>query len=87
MRLADSFMICQTAFTVMPSVLAGPVETRRSYLVGCCWLAHLDPNTIADPNALAARAKLTMPDLDRAFNDTEQILLKLTCCPMEQSAS
>ncbi len=42
------------------------------------WLAHLDPKTIADPNALAARAKLTLPDLERGFQDTEEILLRVS---------
>jgi hypothetical protein len=42
------------------------------------WLAHLDPNTIADPNALATRAKLTFPDLERGFKDTEEIVLKMS---------
>ncbi len=36
------------------------------------WLAHLDPKTIADPKALEARAKLTVPDLERAFKETEK---------------
>jgi hypothetical protein len=27
------------------------------------WLAHLDPRTVANPKALSAKAKLTMPDL------------------------
>lgn len=43
------------------------------------WLAHLDPRTVADPKALAARAKLTIPDLDRAFKETEEMLIKLSC--------
>jgi hypothetical protein len=29
------------------------------------WLAHLNPQTIRDPKALEARAKLTMPNLER----------------------
>ncbi len=43
------------------------------------WLAHLDPRTVPDPKALAARAKLTIPDLERAFKQTEKILIKLSC--------
>lgn len=43
------------------------------------WLAHLDPRTVADPKALAARAKLTLPDLERAFRETEGILIRLSC--------
>jgi len=43
------------------------------------WLAHLDPRTVADPKALAAHAKLTIPDLERTFRKTEKILVKLSC--------
>ena len=43
------------------------------------WLAHLDPRTVADPKALAAQAKLTIPDLERAFRETEEMLVKLSC--------
>ena len=43
------------------------------------WLAHLDPQTVADPKALAAQAKLTIPDLERAFRETEEMLVKLSC--------
>jgi hypothetical protein len=42
------------------------------------WLAHLDPQTIRDPKALEARAKLTKSDLERVFKKTECILLKLS---------
>ena len=41
------------------------------------WLAHLDPGFIADPIALAARANLTLPDLDKAFSETEKTLVEL----------
>lgn len=43
------------------------------------WLTHLDPRTVADPKALAAQAKLTLPDLERAFHETEEILIRLSC--------
>jgi hypothetical protein len=42
------------------------------------WLAHLDPRTVSDPTALAAEANLGVPDLDRAFKDTEEIVLELS---------
>jgi hypothetical protein len=42
------------------------------------WFAHLDPQTISDPKALEAKAKLTMPDLERVFKETERILLELS---------
>lgn len=43
------------------------------------WFAHLDPRTVIDPKALAAKAKLTIPDIERAFKETEELLLKLAC--------
>jgi HEPN superfamily AbiU2-like protein len=42
------------------------------------WLAHLDPETVLDPGALAAKAKLTIPDLERVFKETEEIVLELS---------
>jgi AbiU2 len=42
------------------------------------WLAHLDPRTIADPKALSDKAKLTIPDLERVFKETESVLLELS---------
>ena len=41
------------------------------------WLAHLDPETVANPAALAAKAKVTIPDLERAFSETEGIVVEL----------
>jgi AbiU2 len=43
------------------------------------WFAHLDPRSVADPKALAAEARLTIPDLERALKETEEMLVKLTC--------
>ena len=42
------------------------------------WLAHIDQRTVSDSSALAARAALTIPDLERAFNQTEHIVLELS---------
>src|SRR5262249_2725423 len=42
------------------------------------WLAHLDPRTVADPKALAVRAKLTIPELEQSFEKTEEMLVKLS---------
>ena len=42
------------------------------------WLAHLGQQTVSDPQALAAKARLTIPDLDRAFEETEKILMEFT---------
>ncbi len=63
---------CQKIVVGLDPVIAAIGERRNA------WLAHLDPNTIADPNALAARAKLTLPDLERGFKDTEEIVLKMS---------
>jgi hypothetical protein len=49
------------------------IRTRRDQ-----WLAHLDARTVRDSNALAAKAKLTLPDLERAFADTERIVTTMT---------
>lgn len=56
----------------LDSVLASIHERRNG------WLAHLDPQTIADPKVLSARATLTVPDLEKAFKQTEEMLLKLS---------
>lgn len=42
------------------------------------WLAHLDPRTVSDPHELSLRAKLTIPDLQRAFKETEDIIIDLS---------
>lgn len=42
------------------------------------WLAHLDPRTVIDPKVLSEAARLTIPDLERAFEGTEEILVELS---------
>lgn len=42
------------------------------------WLAHLDSRTVRDPKALATKAKLSMEDLERAFEQTETIIKDFT---------
>lgn len=42
------------------------------------WLAHLDPETVIDPAALGVKAKLTIPDLERVFKETEEIVLEFS---------
>jgi hypothetical protein len=37
-------------------------------------LAHLDPQTVANPTALDTKAKLTLKDLDKVFTETEAII-------------
>jgi hypothetical protein len=63
---------CQKIVAGLDPVIASIGKRRNG------WLAHLDPNTIANPNALADRAKLTFPDLERGFKDTEEIVLKMS---------
>jgi hypothetical protein len=43
------------------------------------WFAHLAPDTVRDPKALAERAQLTIPDLDRVYSETEELLTDLAC--------
>ena len=63
---------CQEIVVGLEPVIASIGERRNE------WLAYLDPNTIADPNALVARAKLTLPDLDRGFKETAEITLRMS---------
>jgi hypothetical protein len=63
---------CREVVAALESVIESIRERRNG------WLAHLDPSTIADPSALTARAKLTLPDIERGFKDTEQIILKMS---------
>jgi len=42
------------------------------------WLAHLDPRTVANPASLCAKARLPIPDLERAFKETGDVLLELS---------
>ena len=42
------------------------------------WLAHLDQRTVRDPTALTAKAALDVPDLERAFKETEEIVLEFS---------
>jgi len=41
------------------------------------WLAHIDPQTVASPTIVAAKANLTVPDLDKAFSETEALIVEL----------
>ncbi len=42
------------------------------------WLAHLDSRTVRDPKALATKAKLSMEDLERTFEQTETTIKDFT---------
>jgi AbiU2 len=63
----------QAIVAALSPVLAA-IRTRRNE-----WLAHLDPRTVADPKALNAKAKVTLPDVEHAFKETERFLTKLSC--------
>jgi hypothetical protein len=54
-----------------PVILA--IRTRRDKR-----LAHLDPHSVADPNAYAQEARLTFPDLREAFKKTESLLIDVS---------
>ena len=62
---------CNAAIAALDPVLES-IRHRRNE-----WLAHLDPRTIANPKALSAKAQLSIPDLERAFHDTEKIVLDM----------
>src|SRR5208337_5680592 len=45
------------------------VQKRRNEAI-----AHLDPGTVVDPAGLESRAKLTIPDLKKVFDETSAVL-------------
>jgi hypothetical protein len=49
------------------------VQDRRNQAI-----AHLDPNTVVDPAALAVSAKLTLVDLTKVFDETGAILNEIS---------
>jgi len=57
------------------ATLRGPLESIRKRRNEA--LAHLDPNSVVNPQALSRTAKLTIPDLEKVFDVTEKILLKI----------
>jgi len=61
----------QSVIAIQPIIDA--IRRRRDK-----WLAHLDPEAVLDPAALTAKAKLTIPDLERVFKETEEIVLKFS---------
>jgi AbiU2 len=71
-QIVKAIKKAQNAVTGLASVPAS-IHARRSE-----WLAHLDPRTVGDPAALAVKAKLDIPDLDRAFKETEDIVLEMS---------
>ena len=71
-QIVEAIKKAQDTVTGLESVLAS-IHVRRNE-----WLAHLDPRTVANLAALAARAKLDIPDLDHAFKETEEIVLEMS---------
>lgn len=71
-RIVQAIKKAENAVTGLESVLAS-IHKRRNE-----WFAHLDPRTVRDPAALAVKAKLSIPDLDRAFQETEDIVLEMS---------
>lgn len=71
-QIAQRIKNAENAVAGLESVLSS-IHKRRNK-----WLAHLDPETVRDPAALAVKAKLSIPDLDAAFQETENILLGLS---------
>jgi len=70
-EITDAIAKARAVVNALEPVLKS-IRTRRNE-----WLAHLDPRTVTNPQALAAKAKLSFPDLDRAFRETEKILLEI----------
>jgi hypothetical protein len=71
-EIIQAIKIAEKTVAGLESVLKS-IHKRRNE-----WLAHLDPRTVRDPAALAAKAKLSIPDLDRAIKDTEEIVLEMS---------
>jgi hypothetical protein len=71
-QIIQAIKKAENAVTGLESVLAS-IHVRRNE-----WLAHLDPRTVGDSAALAVKAKLTVPDLDRTFKETEEIVLEMS---------
>ena len=64
------FRACQRVIGIQP--VLDVIRHRRNK-----WLAHTDPQTVANPTAVAAKALLTIPDLDSAFTATEAVIVEL----------
>jgi AbiU2 len=71
-RIVEAIKKAESAVTGLESVLDS-IHQRRNE-----WLAHLDPRTVRDSAALGVKAKLSIPDLERAFQETEEIVLEMS---------
>jgi hypothetical protein len=67
-EVAKAVADAEARIAALASILKS-VQDRRNEA-----MAHLDPRTVADPAALAVRAKLTVPDLKTVFSETGAIL-------------
>jgi hypothetical protein len=66
-QVSDAIAAALSAVNELEPILRA-IRRRRNE-----WLAHLDVPTVADPQELNERAKLTVPDLERVFQETEKI--------------
>jgi hypothetical protein len=69
---AEDVILKSTQRVIVIQPILDAIRRRRNE-----WLAHLDPRTVANPATLAARARLTMPDLEKAFSETEGIVVEV----------
>jgi hypothetical protein len=70
-QVSDAIAAALSAVNELEPILSA-IRRRRNE-----WLAHLDVRTVADPQELNERAKLTVPDLERVFQETEKIFASL----------
>lgn len=70
--VTEAILDCCRRVIALQSIRAS-IRTNRNK-----WLAHLDEATVRDPHALAKNVGLTIADLDRAFEETEVIVTKIT---------
>ena len=59
--------------TILLQPILRSIQRRRNE-----WLAHLDPRSVVDLKALNAKAQLTIPDIERVFKETEEIILTMS---------
>ena len=70
-QVSDAIAAALSAVNELEPILSA-IRRRRNE-----WLAHLDVRTVADPQGLNERAKLTVPDLEQVFRETEKIFASL----------
>jgi hypothetical protein len=70
-EVLDAVSKCRTQIASLAAPLASIKERRNKAL------AHLDPDFVADPQALNKTAILTIEDLKSVFDETERVLRKI----------